>query len=130
MDKATDADGAAAWRTMNDYERSLYDVLAVAAPAELRPLSRPGAVRTLDACGCVEFRPGADSTAPARVVAQGAGPPDANGVLLQISLTCRGRVPLWLEFHRFGGLNDYFPPVESFRVAAGDGAISGPHSQA
>jgi hypothetical protein len=124
---ATNANDAAMWRPMNEYERGLYDALTAASPDELRPRSRPGAVRMLDACGCVEFRAGANSTEPARVVAEAAGPLDADGVALLVSLTCRGRVPLWLEFHRFGGRTDYFPPIESFVVRAGDGIGAGPH---
>ena len=104
---------------MTSYERALLDrLLSVHSAAHESTLQESSfvRVRTLDACGCIEFEDGARSPGPVRIVAEAFGPADHNGIPLEVMLSVAGPHLLWLEFIRYGGDNQFWPPVEAFEI--------------
>lgn len=106
------------WRLLGEYERSVLGrLLEVPFPERdaIRGQVADLRVRTMDECGCIEFAQGQRERGEPRVVAEGSGPRDAEGTPVIVTLTLRGERPLWLEFHRFGGANDFRPPGRRVR---------------
>lgn len=99
---------------MTEYERAVLDRLLQAdfrGAEATRKLALNARVFTMDECGCLEFERPSTSThgVKAEVVAEGVGPRDADGIPVDITLTLTGDHPLWLEFHRYSGANDFWP---------------------
>lgn len=111
----------AEWREMTPYERAILGRLLEVdfeGRAEVADEARNVFVRQIDRCGCLEFLAGVEAVGEIATVAEGSGPGDERGVPVEISLTLRGGHLLWLEFHRYGGRNDYWPEPDDFRVSA------------
>ena len=109
------------YREMTDYERAVLDRLLIVdfVGAEVaRRVARTARVSTMDACGCIEFEQFEDPPARTgpRVVAIGSGPRDADGTPVEVMLTLRGDRPLWLEFHRYSGDNNFWPEPDEWVI--------------
>ena len=106
---------------MTDYERAVLNRLLAAdftGAQVTRKLAASARVFTMDDCGCLEFEPCVDQPPGAyrRIVASGSGPRDADGTPMEIMLTLRGDWPLWLEFHRYSGDNNYWPDPDEWVI--------------
>lgn len=106
------------WRLLTDYERGILDrLLTVDFPGRDSVLAAvDDQVRQVDRCGCIEFKSGTEATGEHTIVAEGSGPAAEQETPLEVMLTVRAGRPLWLEFHRYGGRNDFFPAAAAFEV--------------
>ena len=107
------------WRELTDYERAVLNRLLEAnfpGHSEVAAEAQLCRVRQIDRCGCLEFDSGASVEGETTIVAEGSGPLDEQGSPVEIMLTLRAGHLLWLEFHRYGGRNDFLPDAELFEV--------------